>query len=375
MPVVARPQSWHRLLCLAAPRAHWVRLFALVGVATTLLILLGGPAWLGCAAAGGCGDLHRRFGGSVLDSRLLSVGALIAFAGVFSFSFSRRLVVRRWLRYSALFGGALGLALLALQLYTGLLCHYCIVADASAIIIAVASLREDIHISIKGTWAISPLGWIALGLTAAAIPGAWAATRPTASALLLDWMKERSTQAVLFSDFACPHCRDLHHSLQRLYPNGLKSSELERVYCNHDGNPLSHLALVARAAAVIVGTQDRFDSYLFASPLCKESIAAAYSLCTGREMSDESRPDAQQLALLAQAKALQEAADINGFPTLMTATSRVAGRCDDGTLRNIIEHQGTPTQPPAHNRLHRMVPLLGAIVASLIILFTARRQE
>jgi predicted DsbA family dithiol-disulfide isomerase len=196
----------------------------------------------------------------------IPVFGVVAFATLLAVSLARRLAGMETLSHSlAATGGLIAALLIAMQLYVGLICVPCMIVDGAAIlagiagawmlfdrvsrrqkIVRAAAPKEPGYVDLVQPWA-----WATLGALAATIPAVWPIVRPRppVPAALLANYQDGKINVVEFSDFECPHCRELHPRLTALveeYGDRVHYIRLQTPLESHDrARPAARAAICA----------------------------------------------------------------------------------------------------------------------------------
>jgi uncharacterized membrane protein len=198
-------------------RIHWqpvlFRFLALVGLAVSSALIADDVFEIGtfCSANDPCAEVAASPYGQVLGVPLAAIG-LAGFGLILIVS----LIPTRWgvaaSRGLAMIAGMVGLALLVIQLAVlRQVCPYCVVADLSAVGLAVVAVmwRPGVEHP-TGLWLwVRVFGWIWAGLAAGLGPIIWEAAHLPAAApepVRTHWVSGKITMVEL-TDFDCPHCQ------------------------------------------------------------------------------------------------------------------------------------------------------------------------
>jgi uncharacterized membrane protein/predicted DsbA family dithiol-disulfide isomerase len=247
-------------------RLFVVRLAALAGLAVSAALFAdrqqGTP--LLCGAGGSCETVLSSEFASVLGLPLPLLGTL-GFAGVLLaalFPGTRLDRLRAPLAWAL---GAVGLGLLFIQfLVLRAVCPFCLVADVSALVIAVADPGR------AGAGAAAPRRWLWLAAAGAVVgvPLAWEreplpepAVPPEVAAL---WVPGK-INVVEVSDFECPFCRELDPVLTRVLKQYGDRVHFVRLNVPLPSHPQGRDAARAYYCARAQGSADRMARALFAA--------------------------------------------------------------------------------------------------------------
>jgi len=300
-----------------------------------------------CGDGGGCEAVKR--------TRLAALfGVPTPFFGLIGFVLLGVLFLTRGERARAvhrvvgLFGGIVGLGLIAAQLSMGHVCVYCMTADLCACAVGVAALFRfragwdldhgmTVRAGAGALFAFTPGALLAFGFWAQA----WV---PSVIASEMKRTPKGLATVVEFVDFECPYCRmeqdDLAPMLQ---------AEKGRVRVVRKLVPLArihpHATDAARAAccADVLGKGDAMAEALFRAPVenltnagCQKIATelgldeASYAACVSDPKTDEQIAADRRVFDLAASKG-------DGLPLLWIGDKKIMGAEEPGTLRRALK--------------------------------------
>jgi predicted DsbA family dithiol-disulfide isomerase/uncharacterized membrane protein len=171
-----------------------------------------------CGAQGGCGAVRASEYSAVWGVGLPTIG-LGVFLGVFALAlWASRREHFAFLAVVCGFGAAIGLGLIALQLFVlRAVCQWCMAIDIAAVVAAPVS----VFLASRPPEPEAPRTrflWGAVGLAAVALPLLWQPPPPEAEvppAITQRHVPDK-VNVVMFTDFECPHCRALHPFFEEL---------------------------------------------------------------------------------------------------------------------------------------------------------------
>ncbi len=292
-----------------------------------------------CGAESGCESV-RRSSYAYFGSRFanLPLVGLVAFGAVLFTSITTTALSRAFVPLAAI-GGALGIALLALQgTAVDAFCWLCVTVDVAAVVVAaaaVATTRAE-----PGPEPLATHAWTALAGLAVLAPPLWTAVRPVPdvpAAIRALWIPGK-VNVVEFVDFQCGACQALHPVLKKLvHERG------DRVHFVRRNMPLkSHRQARAAARAAVCaelqGKGDAMADALFsAGDLGDESnVGLAKSLGLDVEKFVRCRTDPGTEARIdGDVRVLQEAGFL-GLPTTYVGTERIVGVRDEAVFREAL---------------------------------------
>ncbi len=344
MPVTSRPPR---------PRAEWLlRAAATIGLAVSVLLLFDYTRPISglCDAGGGC-DVIK---GSAF-ARPLGVPTPLLGAGFFAAALAAAMLprARRWLAPLTLAGAAVSLALVAVQaLVLGAFCRWCLVADASALVLAGCALAVRGAPPLRPTTS-SSAATAALVVAALIGPMVWTQAHPlapppapvvTAGVDLPEVVAREQRPGVLtiveFMDFECPFCRRLHEELAIVL-----DEYGGRVRVVRKMTPLTNMhphALDAALAWCCADEAGRGDAMADALVRSDDLTRAACKHLAARLGLDTARFDACIDAPATRARVDRErteasAAGVTGLPTYWIGTTKYSGAPDRDRLRQRID--------------------------------------
>ncbi len=332
----------------SAPWLALIRIAALVALAASgaLLADYSGLAPAFCTAGSGCAKVRQMGFGSVplLPGVYVPVPLLgaVAFALLLGLSLLPNPGTRRRLTsLAALAGGAVALALLAIQAFVvGAFCSLCVTVDLAGAVAAIGGffyLRD----TEPPAELVTPFGWAALGVVAFLAPYYWPKMRPAPAvpAEIAKLYQPGKINVVEFADFQCPFCRRLHPTLKKLnHEYGAKVNFI-RLNLPLAGHPEARPAALAAVCADQQGKGDAMSDLLFeAEPLSRASESQAaktlgldlerFRLClTSKEASDR---------VEREAKILRDAG-FDGLPTTFVGNDKIIGAQPEETFRAAYE--------------------------------------
>jgi uncharacterized membrane protein/predicted DsbA family dithiol-disulfide isomerase len=230
----------------------------------------------------------------------------------------------------AIVGGLAAIGLIALQAVSiGAWCKLCLVADPSAIVLALAV--------VAGAGVLQPT-WRASAVLPAAILvvfglGLWTHQEapppaPTPEAILRE-QKPGVVTIVEFVDFECPFCRALDKKLSEAIEQSKKPVRIVRKMVPLPSHPHSVPAAMAYCACEAQGHGDAMAKELFASPPEHLTPAGNEELAkkVGCEITKyrETFASAELRARVEADMADARAADLDGFPTIYIGTQKFEG--------------------------------------------------
>jgi protein-disulfide isomerase len=308
-------------------------LVAAVGLAGSGLLLVDytGAASL-CGPGGGC-DVVKA------SAWARPLGVPLPVFGVAFFALLLLLTARpRFLRPVALVGGAVGVVLLALQLFVlHAVCTYCAVVDGAAIAAAVLAFLPHRP---------RPRATAAFAALALAVPAVTFATReppppPVVSATLPEPVAREQRAGwvtiVEFLDFQCPYCRKLHVALEEAM-HGLEKVRVVRKMMPLASHPHARPAALAYCCAETAGKGDAMADNL----MRRENLDAEGCAQAAAEIGLDA--EAFRACLASDAPARRIAADeadaqvagVRGLPTYWIGETRYVGAPSAEVLRERI---------------------------------------
>ncbi len=310
------------------PRSLLVlRLACIVAIAVSMALLLDSlaPAPSFCVTGSGCDSIRQTYG-KIAGIPVSALG-LSAFGGLFFLTFSHEL---RWLTArAAIFGGFIGLGLLAFQAFAiQTFCKLCVIVDLSSMVAAGAGFlllkSEGTETRDRGR-----LGWVGALIAAAGLPWALVQLAPPGAVprQVRSVWEPGVVNVVEFSDFECPYCRKAHPSIEA----AIKAVPDVKVHLVRRTLPLTlhpHARDASRAwlCADSLGKGDAMADRLFTGELTTEAIneharvvgldPAAFQRCLAGKEIDET---------LEKHIAFVRSSDFKGLPTVWVNDRRLLG--------------------------------------------------
>ena len=215
------------------------RLASLVGLALSAALLgfYVAPHSGLCGYESNCSEVVHSGYGRVLDIPLPLIG-LLGFAALLLTSLSSNARCQRAMPILAGAAGIVGAALLFVQFAViGRWCRFCLIADISAIVVAISELGLRLRRPRLPTAAIGRLLWgvsgvfsVCLGFVLVAVSNG--AGRDASSGTPLEvtsrWV-EGKVNVVEVSDFECPECRKMHAIVAQMLREKASSVNLVRL--------------------------------------------------------------------------------------------------------------------------------------------------
>lgn len=300
-----------------------------LGVSMALLIDALRPQPAFCAAGAGCDQIRRLGLGKVAGVPVPALG-LGAYGGLLLLSFLPSL--RRMTAQAALFGGLVGLGLLATQaLVLKIFCSFCVVVDLSAI--AAGAAGFFLLSSAEEHRDPGRLAWLGLLTAALGLPWALAALQPaspvprTVRAL---WKPDHVT-IVEFSDFECPFCRLAHPLIEgAIHKAGDQKIHFVRKTMPLASHPHARGASQAYLCAEAAGKGPAMADRLFSGTLSRSAIAvAARELEIPTEPFDACLADPATDAKVEEHIAFVRNSSFQGLPTVWVNDQLLLGLRDE----------------------------------------------
>ena len=314
------------------------RLLSLLGLAFSMAMLVDAlsPTPAFCSFQAGCDGVTHSAYGRLLGGPLSAWGAA-AFAGFYVATFLPHRAAR-YLGPAAVVAGALGLALMAVQLFVlRRVCPFCLLIDAAALLLAVVELalpapatqspqQTPPDDAATPTW--TRTAWLAAGLSALAAAPLWATLKPAPQmpAAVRALQTAGAVRLVEITDFACPHCRVTHPAIGeflRRHPEVALTRFVAPLPAHADGRPpaRAYLAAVRQGrgealAELLFATDDRSSQHV-------RELATNAGLDLTRYDADVADPALDQE--LDATLAWVEAADTGGLPQLWLADLPLLG--------------------------------------------------
>ncbi len=299
-----------------------VALLVALAVSMSLLVDYTSTEVPFCSSSG-CLGLRFKYGrlGGLVPIPGLGV---VAFTAVLVLSLARRVPGLETMSHSlAATGGVLALGLIAMQLIVGMVCVPCMVTDTAAVIAGTAGaflLFDRAHRRRQIVKADAPRPpepeeplrtwtWVALGVLATLVPVLWpiAKPRPPVPAAILASYEDGKINVVEFSDFECPHCRDLHPRLAALVEEYGERVNYLRMHTPLGSHDRARPAARAAVCADEQGEGDAMAHELFQAESLADSDLKRIALVLGLDMeayaaclhdpTTETRIDAEIAAL------------------------------------------------------------------------------
>ncbi|MCX4243816.1 thioredoxin domain-containing protein [Paraliomyxa miuraensis] len=331
-----------------SPLAHAVLALALVGLGTSVLLLVLhlSPEAGSCGPGGGC-DLVRTSRWSMPGGVPLPVLGIGYFAALALTLLVPRLHARWWLTLLGVCGVATGLTLLALQgAVIGAWCPYCVVVDVCSLGAGLAALLKLVVprsrpaggavAAALGLGAAVPLSLVAVlhepepPVPEGPAPEAIAAVQDTDRITIVD-----------FIDLECPFCRRQHARLAAVLQEHSTSEPVELVY-KHVPLSMHPNAREAARYACCAEEQGKGDAMIDALFAHDELSSAGCLECAQelgldqaalQECLSSTRPDERLEADSAEARA----AKVRRLPTCFIGEQRFEGLQAEDTLRQALD--------------------------------------
>jgi uncharacterized membrane protein len=257
-----------------------LRLALLVAVAASATLWVeyqnaGDPAF--CGAGSGCMEVRKSPYSRVGPVPLPAIG-LIAYAVVFGLSLlARTRAHHRAVAALSLFGGSVAVGLVALQaLAIGAFCKWCVAVDVAAMV--AAAMAALIWIDTRSAAAErayaalaadkpAAAAWTVAALAAVSLPFVWSwfPVAPAPPPQLAALGVSGKVSVLQFTDFECPHCRNLHKVVDRM-----RERHGDRIHFVRLMMPLSgHRGAMPAALAYACAPENRRDAVaakLYAAP-------------------------------------------------------------------------------------------------------------
>ncbi len=319
LPVLAR-QGW-----------LWVRLLALTALVASAVLTADyvNEVATYCAENSGCAAVRHSgfgylafFGMKVPLPSLGLFGFATLFAGTLINNADRR---RRFVAPLAVFGGLVGLSLIAVQaLVIHRFCVWCLVADSSAVLMAGAVLglyfsptAIQLESSFRGL-RLAIWAQCLLAILACAVPLIWPRVKlqpPVPPEIAALYVPGKVT-IVEFVDFECPHCRHLHEVLAPLVKQAAGKVVVLRRPIALAQHPHSKFAALS-ALCVGDSVAEAFSDFLFTTEDLSAGGIKAYAVSLGMNAGafDACVTGKAAAAKLDAARALFDKAKLQGLPS------------------------------------------------------------
>ena len=327
-----------------AAKASTVLLPALVGLAASTMLLVDyvRPSPVFCAEGGGCDAIKytpfAAFAG--LPTPAFGVVAFVAFLVL---ALSRGSAARGVLLLLASIGAGVALFLLNVQRGLGVWCVFCVVVDASTILVALAAAYR-----LKAKWDVpsrSPelFGAAALALVAVATPFVIAKVhKPTIPDVIVKELAQTPKGKVTvidFVDFECPWCRMTHETFSPILAPVRDKLRVVRKQVPLAMHPNAMDAARAACCGEKLGKGDAMADALFKAddltPAGCEHIASALGLSL--EPYRQCVQDPQTDARIQSDRDMFKAAGGRGLPTIWIGDEKIQGAQPGETMRRALD--------------------------------------
>lgn len=304
-------------------------------VSTVLLVDSVGPAPAFCAE-GGCATVRATAWARPLGVPMPVVG-LALFAALLGMILAGPRLARARLALATA-GGVGALALLAVQgAVIGAWCKFCVVADASAIVIAAAMWlgRGATWPARRGsTWMFAALlAAVAIGVPLRGLRSPDARPVAVAAEKLPDSITTQQVAGVVtivdYIDFECPFCRALHARLTEAIARAGVPTRVVRKMVPLSMHPGALPAAIAWCCAELQGKADAMAEALIAAPPAQltpagcEQLAASIGLDLARYRRDAGDPAIK--ARIDADVAASRALGVRSLPTLYIGAEVFSG--------------------------------------------------
>ncbi len=331
-----------------AAKLATVMIPTLVGLAASAMLLVDYvlPAAVFCNEGGGCAALKQSVFANIGGVPLPAIG-VFAFVMYGALALSRGAWARVGLALVSTIGSCFALLFLGYQVSSGVYCTFCIAADVSTLLIAVAAwLRMRSHWEVPARSAEVVASAVAMLLVVAApitagrlitpkveIPGIVVAERartPKGQIAIID-----------FVDFECPFCRQTHEVFAPLIEQNKARVRVVRKQVPLRMHPHAMDAARAACCGERLGRGDAMADALFKTPVddltpdgC-EKVAVSLGLSIDAYRSCVQDPDTD-----ARIKADTEefkAAKAHGLPTIWIGDRQIEGAQPVEMLREALD--------------------------------------
>lgn len=318
----------------------FVRAAALVALAASAALLVDylRPAPAFCGVGSGCAHVRASSLSSVGPVPVPALG-LAAFVTLLAVSLLPGARAAKATRALAVVGGAVGAALLAVQIFViGALCSLCAVVDGSIVLAAVVVLASLKRAAGEGSRTRREIAaWLAGGAIALASPFAWSALHPAPRVpveISSLWV-EGKLNVVELADFQCPFCRALHPDLAKVLAEHERDVHFVRLMM-----PLASHAQARDAARLYVCADEQgkaapMADLLFTAESIGASDAEALGARAGLDLAKlraclaSERPGARVDAEVARVRK----AGFEGLPTVWIGDEKLLGLRPEADVR------------------------------------------
>lgn len=329
-----------------------------------------------CTVGSACDKIKQLGYGAVAGVPVAALG-VGCFLALFCVSLAPGPAARRLTVAGGLVGGAIALALLALQIaLVGSFCRVCLTVDVAALVAgASAALLARSPEARVEAW--PPSSWAGLLAAALGVPWGVAELRPAAPvpAAVQALFSPDAIDIVEFSDFECPFCRLAHPALDAAVRAATRAGHpirLVRKTLPLPSHPHARDASLAWVCASSRGKGDAMADLLFSqADLSREAIAAAAA-----SVGLEADALAGCLADPATARAvdadvaLVRGADFKGLPTVWVEGERLLGARPQADYDAAIARAAAGS-----SQSMRPWPLAAALALSAALFFWGRRAS
>ena len=314
-----------------------------------------------CAPGQGCEQVRASALGQAIGHLLPALGTVV-YTTIVLASLSRSSAVRRLVLGLAFAGGVGGGALLGAQAFVlHHFCWLCVGVDAAAVAAGAFALLAWRRGGFEEPGSGPAWVWAAATLWALAVPPIWTLSRPAElPEMVVQAWRDQHLNIVEWSDFNCPHCRDMHPVLTELIEKDPRAVNLVRV------NVASSSRHSARAyrCALAQGRGEAMASALFTATKLSERGCAELAAAIGLETQEFHRcvkDPATDAAIETDKQAVRDAG-LRGLPTVWIGGRKFVGFDPETSPEHYAAAFAAADTPPSHRPEGWLALLLSTLV-------------